>query len=209
MPRHSLKPYALCSLQEAKDYIPAQTLEDVDADRVVTRLINSVSEDIFDYTGGREFLLLSGENPQTRTIELLSDGDRLAVGDMSDFVSITVDGITIDSAGITTRPLRRKPWDPNRELRLDRSYLAGVEFAVTGSFGFPSLPESIRQVCIENVRERFLEDVARESEQFADEQTGRPRRRGRFLASSYETLDDFREGSKGRFRRLGMLQLSR
>jgi hypothetical protein len=134
---------------------------------------------------------LAGGNPQTRSFELASSGSKLAVGDLARLESLSGTSGAIDTSTVVPRPLVRKPWEPIRVLALTSAYRAGSLFQVSGDFGFPFVPDPIRQVCKENVAARFLRDVARFSETFSD-QEGRVILPRGFLRQSYETLDRFR-----------------
>lgn len=176
---------ALVSLAETKDWLERQNL-DTSNDLDLARVINDIS-DRFHEEAEREFKVV-GTNPQTRLFEVGTlgrrqpyyvDGDylgdrnaqrrRIKVGDLTSFTAISIldtDWTTVlESPSLTKvvgRPLNRKPWEPITELefRYDVTSLgAGLRVSVTGNFGFPAVPGTVRQAVLDAIAANMDRDV--------------------------------------------------
>lgn len=158
---HSLGAGLLCEVAEVRSFLQKPT-GDREQDTAIANAIAAASELIHMHTG-REFVAV-GTNPATRLFEI-SDyviTRAIPVGDLSSTPTAvsTVDAYGDAVAALTIAddvlalPLVRKPWQPIEALRirpsaavLSPSYL----LSVTGTWGFPSLPELVKQACIVTV----------------------------------------------------------
>jgi hypothetical protein len=177
---------ALVGLGEAKDWLQSQnidTAEDLD----LVRVINDIS-DRFHQEAEREFKV-DGTNPQTRTfiaeplgntrpwyIDGEYQGDinptrrRIKIGDMAsaptqvqlmDYDWTTVLE-TVALADITALPSPRRASEPITELEFHSdvtSLASGMRVAVTGAWGFPSVPGDVRQAVLDAVAAVMNRDV--------------------------------------------------
>lgn len=163
--------------------IDAPTTEETD---LATRLVNAASDALANLPGvrGREFA--PAVLAETRTFdaeELLVDVDRAAyrrrvaflpIGDASEVDTVTfhyVDGTSAVLAGSdwAELPRRRKAWEPVTELRLEpasASLGSVVTVDVLGDWGFPELPEDVRQAAILTAASWYGRDVSRFSDTF-------------------------------------------
>lgn len=162
---------ALCSLVDVKRWGEVDPAED----DLVVRLIAAVSETIQD-VAEREVRPI-GQNPQTRVFDVRRDPlvpgtsfRELPIGDLASFTAVTVDGTAAAPANVTGLPRTRKGWQPITRLRFGPSVSlpVGAEVAVTGNFGFPAVPERLRQAAIEQVSTLMNRDISKFSDTFVD-----------------------------------------
>lgn len=181
-----LSPIALASVEDVKGYVDLDEIPG-DVDEVVTRLINAASEAIA-LVAGREirpadpspheriFYVRPGHYGATRL------GRNLRIGDLAELDAIGVDDSTLsptDLGYVVALPTPRVyPWQPYTRLRFNGGLLPGTKIAVTGTWGFPQVPEKLRQATIESVDYWVSRDLARYSETFAEENPDRPTRPG-------------------------------
>jgi hypothetical protein len=177
---------ALVGFGETKDWLQSQQI-DTGEDLELVRVINDIS-DRFHKEAEREFKV-SGTNPQTRTFiaepvgrarPWYIDGDyvgdlnpyrrRIKVGDMmsaptqvqlmdSDWTTVLETPALADIAAL---PSPRGAGDPVTELEFHSdvtSMSTGMRVAVTGSFGFPSVPGDVRQAVLDAVAATMDRDV--------------------------------------------------
>lgn len=174
----------LCTVAEVKRD-PAMAAAGTVHDDEITALVLAVTQDFLRDTG-RELVVQSGVNPQTRPVDVGGYWrDRVvAVGDMQGPpTAVTIlaeDGSTVQALTVATDvqayPLTRGPWEPVTHLRFRSS--AGVlrpeyQLSVTGSFGFPMVPDDIRDAVVETVRFRHRQRralTAPSPDQFEDPQ---------------------------------------
>lgn len=74
----------------------------------------------------------------------------------------------IDLADVEASPLNRRPWEPITALVFHRRLDPAHRVDVTGRWGFPLVPDDIRQACIAQVREWYVRDPSRFGEAFAE-----------------------------------------
>jgi hypothetical protein len=177
---------ALVSLAETKDWLQHQSI-DTSNDLELARVINDIS-DRFHQEAEREFKV-DGTNPQTRTFiaepvgrsrPWYIDGDyvgdlnpyrrRIQVGDMaampttvtlmdSDWTTVLE---TVALADITALPTPRRSGEPITALEFHSdvgSLSVGQRVAVTGTFGFPSVPGDVRQAVLDAIAATMDRDV--------------------------------------------------
>jgi hypothetical protein len=177
---------ALVGLGETKDWLQAQQI-DTGEDLELVRVINDISNR-FHQEAEREFKV-DGTNPQTRTFiaepvgrsrPWYIDGDyigdlnpyrrRIDVGDMAamptqvqlmdtDWTTVLE---TVALADITALPTPRRSGEPITALEFHSdvgSLSVGQRVAVTGTFGFPSVPGDVRQAVLDAVAATMDRDV--------------------------------------------------
>lgn len=169
---------ALVTLPEAKDWLNRQNI-DTSNDLELARVINDISERLM-LEADREFVAYTA-NPSMRTFDVPFNGpadpwyvdgtfmgDRnsrrrtIQVGDLASYTDVSVldtDWVTTlasytGASQVRALPLNRKPWEPITSLEINSSAGAlsrGQVVAVTGNWGFPSVPGTIRQACLDGV----------------------------------------------------------
>jgi hypothetical protein len=162
---------ALVTLAEAKDWLNQQGI-DFDEDNELVRVINDLS-DRAHQEAQREFKVV-GSNPQTRDFPVddyalvrgeILIGDATAITQVqlidNDWSSVVE---TVDAADWQARPMVRQPWEPIRRIKLNylngASYLRGGYLVrVTGSWGFPQVPQSVRQAVLDGIAAAVDRDV--------------------------------------------------
>jgi hypothetical protein len=177
-----LSPRALISLADAKAYCKLTTNA---IDDQVTGLINAASEEVHELAQ-REIVAANAEwsgagrdpsapadleiLPELRTWDLSGFDWRrrdLWIEDLQEIVSVSLDGVTVSGANYTLRRDGRDSWRPFERIRFGPNVglvsLPGL-VAVTGRWGFPEIPEALKQSTREIVREKYLRDFARKSD---------------------------------------------
>lgn len=158
-----MKPTDLCSLDDVRDALGLKPEETGD-DEKLHRRISAVSERIARSTGrefvARERAFTDPANPvfgsltdpvTTRTF-IADGGTHLRVGDLRELTSATANGVAADISGWQLLPYTGPPY-PLIEYALASAtrYYSGVKIIITGRFGWPEIPEPIRQACIDQV----------------------------------------------------------
>jgi hypothetical protein len=173
---------ALITLDYAKEYLKTRA-SDEGQDDLIIELINAASTEIHNLAG-REFKPV-GDNPQTRTFDVPASwgawpprSREFFVGDLASFTDVKVNGVSVSLGAVTGLPRNREEWRPIERLRLDNTIVltpsitnygyATVE--VTGAWGFPVVPENIKQACRVTVASWAERDVRAFSEVFNSEE---------------------------------------
>lgn len=168
---------ALVTLAETKAWLKQLSIDTSD-DMDLVRTINAVSERLHQ-EAEREFKVV-GSNPQTRLFDIDAtpsstasyiDGDfrgfigplsrSLPIGDLASATTVTIvdrDWSTVLSTPAASlyalKPLVRQAWEPATEIEFNQSAYplsTGMRVSILGSWGFPSVPEDIRQACLDSV----------------------------------------------------------
>jgi len=177
-----LSPRALCGLDDVKVY-GGFDLQDQGLDSLLIRLINAASAEIHR-VAGREFKP-AGANPQTRTFDVPvrlgfdCQEREINVGDLAAWTSVAVWGAAVGAGDVVGLPRVREEWEPFVKLRFTRlvrwrgvglraSHYVPVD--VTGDWGFPQVPEDIRQACVVTVMVWGERDIRHFSETFSLEE---------------------------------------
>lgn len=146
------------------------------SDVLIQRLLEAASQAIrrFPPCAGREFTVL-GTNPQTRDIDVdpwacSARTVGIPIGDLAsaptavvvqDAYGATVSTLTV-ATDIVLLPLVREPWEPITRLRLRPTVAAlsdSYRLVVTGTWGFPAIPEDVRHACVLTVRAWMRSDA--------------------------------------------------
>lgn len=154
----------LCSVDDVRGFLQKPGT-DTAQDDIISQLITRASRAIMGFTG-REFVV-EGANPQTRTF----DADVYArvattTGIPIDDLQTTPTAVTLADANGTTiatysvaddlvlLPRNRAPWQPIDHIRVRPSAFAPGPYdvlTVSGSWGWPQIPEDVAQACIVTV----------------------------------------------------------
>jgi hypothetical protein len=177
----------LCALADVLRYVPGYVSAD-DTDATLQELITSLSIDAYQDTG-REFTPRA-PNPDTRVFEVdwytleereLEIGDLAQIDDDFELTLSDPDGTvlqTLQEGAYVALPRSRDAWEPITTLKLPRVAVAPAEPAllairrlitITGTYGFPAIPENVRQAIAKLVIVRYLTDVADHGTAFTDE----------------------------------------
>lgn len=180
----TLSPRALIGLDDVKAFANIDPNEDEDDDLLID-LINAASQSFYSLAQ-REFKPIR-TNPQTRTFDLPASSfwsgapwrrAEFFVGDLASFDAVTVNGTTISGGAVTGLPRVREEWQPITRLRFDSTVAVGPSAAsydlalvtVHGNFGFPAVPEDIKQACRVTVASWSERSLKTFSEVFNSEQ---------------------------------------
>jgi hypothetical protein len=147
--------YNLCTLADVKRD-PTLTSVGTTHDDLIAEVITQASLD-FMLEAEREVVVTSGTNPQART-HLMAGYHRdreIPVGDLSttptavtiqDETGATVVTLTVGT-DVELLPRVRRAWEPVTALRLRTSagvLAASYRLVVTGTYGWPSVPQDVR-----------------------------------------------------------------
>jgi hypothetical protein len=177
---------ALVSLAETKDWLK-QLNVDVSSDLRIVSVINDIS-DRFHQEAEREFKPY-GTNPATRSFPIEQTGPTvsryidgvyfgeggpysrfLKIGDLTSFTQVQIIDSTdwttvletVALGKITAYPTVRAPWEPITGLEFLPTVTAlysGMRVAVTGTWGFPAVPGTVRRAVLDAVAWALDTDV--------------------------------------------------
>lgn len=161
---------ALVGLAETKDWLQQQNVATAE-DLELVRVINDVSDRIYYESGGREFV--ARDSGTTRTFDVDLYGYCLYIDDLAVLTTaspaVTISNRygtaikTLNNADVTTYPLNREPWEPITKLEFlmttSPTLYPGARVAVTGTWGFPSVPGNIRQAALDTIAAIMDRDV--------------------------------------------------
>jgi len=195
----------LCALADVLRYVPGYALES-DTDEALETLIAAESRSLHQHTG-REFVAIVGAG-----IRLFEIGPRelrtrrIRIGDCASITTVRVleeDGTTVvatvAAADRESLPRTREEWEPIRQIRLRStttgapSISSGQLLEVAGTWGFPVIPEDVRQACAKLVIVRYMSDVAFEGTAFADAVRESDISIGGLLRSAQEAIAGYSE----------------
>lgn len=176
---------ALVTLAETKDWLQSMSI-DTSQDLDLVRVINAVSQRLIN-EAEREFKVV-GTNPQTRMIAIdvlprrdayCIDGEFIGYGDPSarmfsigDLTSATqVQLVATDWTTVTQtlaptefvlHPMNRQASEPATEIELATTVPGlqlGQRISILGTWGFPAVPEDIRQAALDSIAAIYDRDV--------------------------------------------------
>lgn len=154
---------ALVGLGETKDWLSRKNIDTGDDLKIVQR-INAASERIID-VAGREFKPnTAGLTARSFDVSPYDNGGAFHIGDLATLTSATASFTdlhtgtlvqTLDlTADVVAMPRNRKPWEPIVAFKFLTSatgYQAGNVLNVTGTWGFPAVPEDVKHACMDTV----------------------------------------------------------
>lgn len=175
----------LCVLTDVTALVPGYTAgDDTATDARLTALIAEASRDAMERTQREFTAIVNGTtplNPRSFDVDAtIARRRRLMIGDCAAIASATIkDGQgttvqTVDLAGVVSDPRIREDWQPIGTLwfRPDAAtpapLIPGYVVEISGTWGFPSIPTTIKEAVARLVVVRFLNDVAAVGTQFAD-----------------------------------------
>jgi hypothetical protein len=166
---------ALAGIGETQKWLEDRKIDTGDLSQL-TDLINSASETIYGVSGGREFKPnVAGSatryfdidnwstNFWTRTIRI-SDYSAVSAVTITDEAGTLL--FTLSASDYILLPRTKKPWQPYKYLRIAKlssartQLIDGNVLTITGTWGFPSVPEDIHHACMDAVaymRDRDVE----------------------------------------------------
>jgi energy-converting hydrogenase Eha subunit A len=182
MSRVALSDRALCQPEDVERLVPGFEFDEPTEDAIID-LINQQSEDVQIATG-REITPI-----QTGVTERLFDLDdrqvalrRVSIGDCSTVTAVQIrdqDGTvqeTVTQPAYVLLPRVRQQWEPIRQIWFPAigvptpvsALLCGRVVAVTGTWGFPSIPDAIRGATAKLVLVRYASHPASAGTELAD-----------------------------------------
>ncbi len=159
----------LCSLNDVTSTLGITLTPGENRESLLTRLIKAASEEIYSFTG-REFISATKDywddpiDTETRYYPAEIYGlnrNVIEIGDMmelpTDVQILSVTSPSDDPIPVETNyllyPLNRQFGWPYTVMRLlTKSLRHTDQLAITGKWGFPQVPEDVRNGCIETVR---------------------------------------------------------
>lgn len=204
---------ALIDVEYVTDWLPGT--QDGEDETVLEQLIEAESQAITLRTG-RKFVKDADESvrifdvPVTNTLGLYEP--EIPGGVRDNPVEVLIDDLSAaptlvelrDQNGVLVKtlvvntdyvllPRNRETWQPITAMRFRNtvSVYAGYELHVTGTWGFPSVPEDIKQACRARVAAKFLPSIARVATAFAGEMD-QGFDLSRALAASFQAVDSYR-----------------
>lgn len=176
-----LQPRALCSLLDVCQRAPGYTAgDDPEIDETLNDLIVQESRDFVEATGREVVAMATGP----RTFDLTASNltrRKIRVGDAATVSAVQLfdyDGTT--SLGVIAanlyvlEPRIRDDWQPIRRIwfpyRPGNSILLapGRTLVVTGTWGFPAIPDTVKRAVATLVIARYLTDTAEAGTAFSD-----------------------------------------
>lgn len=171
----------LCTLTDVYTLTPGYVEgDDTATDTTVAALITEQSRDAMERTG-REFTAITGLNPRSFDIDTnILRTRRIQIGDMASLNSVTIKDAqgntveTVDLAGVVTEPRIREDWQPISTLwfRSDAATPASLFLTyvaeISATWGFPSVPTTVKQAVARLTLVRYLNDVAAAGTQLAE-----------------------------------------
>ena len=168
----------LCAIADVVRYVPAYS-SDAQSDELLETLIAAESRSIHQ-TFGREFVAIVGQNPRLFDLTPWNVRQRrVRIGDAAAVTQVRVldeDGTLwqlVAAADWHALPRAREEWEPIRQIRLREksanpaTFSAGQVLEVTGTWGFPVVPEDVRQACAKLVIVRYMSDTDLRGTRFA------------------------------------------
>jgi hypothetical protein len=176
---------ALVGLAETKDWLnnnQIQTGEDID----LVRVINDISDRFYEEADGREFKNFDSTSSATlRTFSVDAGSFNFSpfrIGDLSTAPTLVrildKDGasrLSVPAGDIITYPRFRNPWQPVTHLQFTSDVLQpyGTDvIEVTGVWGFPSVPGTVRQAVLDAVAAAYDRQVEHYRQDYGQKTTG-------------------------------------
>ena len=182
----------LCALADVTRLVPGYTAgDDTNTDATLNELITEQSRDAMERCG-REFTPIEASQPALRSFdvdETVARRRKLYVGDLASAPTLfelkTGAGElaqTLTGASYVLLPRVREDWQPYSTvwLRLDAADAAtlwgfdgwwrgrGLVAEITATWGFPSVPTTVKDAVARLVIVRYLNDVTNQGTEFAD-----------------------------------------
>lgn len=196
-------PRDLCTLAEAKAYVGIDDEEDATAyDDELERLISAASRALSS-AFGREFVAIADDQPEARVFPLdprhvgsriVPIGDLAGEPDLVEVLRRDTGDVVRELAASEYSALPRPRDEVQPVERLDLRFVRLTlhdDLRVTGSWGFPQVPEDVRQATLETVRAWFVRDVRQFSDTFSSEE-GRPTLPRALPSSAFDLAGSYR-----------------
>ena len=171
----------LCTRADVTSYAPGYT-SDATTDALLDRLITAESDTIHRRTA-REFKAISpAVDPRKFDIDDANCRARtIRIGDVSAVTVVklidtdqTTTTQTVTTPNYVLLPRVREEWEPYTSIYFPpgstaaSTLTAGAVLEVTGTWGFPAVPDNIREACASFVLFRYVADVAAAGTRFAE-----------------------------------------
>jgi hypothetical protein len=215
----------LCTLADIAERTPGYEIGDDDAtDDALADFITKESRDFMEVTR-REFTSI-GENPSTRTFDvdwIVVEDRELLIGDAAAITGVVLKGQdgtvlqTLDESGWVLLPRVREDWEPVTSLYFPPLVTSPAFFSwpavqfgpyvpiesprlyceVTGTWGFPAIPDTVKRAVAVIVLLRYLNDAASVGTKLADAADRAELNLAGSLRAAFDTRDRFRVPSIG------------
>lgn len=177
---HSPDSRALCTRADVIRLVPGYS-DDPSTDGVIDDLIQAESQTWHTDTG-REFVAIaSGSSARFFDVDAAASRARtVRIGDAATVTAVEIQSQagtalqTVASGDYVLMPRTRQPWEPITRLWFPpasaspASPLAGYVAKVTGTWGFPTVPDDVRLAVARMALVRYMADVAPRGSRFAD-----------------------------------------
>lgn len=196
---------ALCALVDVLRYVPGYE-SDPNTDEALEALIAAESRTQHQRRG-REFVAITGAGTTIRLFELTARQARTRRARIGDCATITAVRVldedaatlleTVPGTAWEALPRTRQEWEPITQVRLLPAAYGGPALAagrfleVTGTWGFPQIPDDVRQAVAKLVIVRYMSDVAFQGTGFADAVQESEISIGALLRSANEALNGY------------------
>ena len=177
----SLLPRALCALEDVTKRVPGYNPgQDPEIDETLVDLILQESRDFLETTGRELRAMISDTDRTFDVYEQVVERRRIWIGDAATVTGVALrqhDGSliqTLEASAWVAEPRVRDDWEPITRLVFPywtsspAPLYCDTVCVVTGAWGFPMLPDSVRRAVATFVIIRYLSDVAAEGTPFAD-----------------------------------------
>lgn len=199
---HAALSRSLCTLAEVRAYI-GKPVEDRRQDPVLLDLIGAASRAIEQYAR-RQFTLDTSSSARIFIASEAAREDHYRIDDLSAaptaFAVLDADGDSVGTLDVATEleylPLRRRSDEPIEGFRLrPRASLAlagSYRLSITGTWGWPSIPEQIRLAAVQQVREWWRSDMVVGTNTFSDQPQTAPATPRSLSVGTKRLVDPFR-----------------
>ena len=174
MPEEQLSPRALCSVDDVRRLIPNVTDRNTTIEKLIVPEINAESGRI--HRRARREFMPRAANPQTKLFDISAydQAERtVPVGDLTQSAELTVtiedqagallEVVTSGNYVLLPRDGDREPTEPYSEIWFPRAcqvpatyLLAGNVLKLVGHFGYPSIPDELRDECAANCAAKIV-----------------------------------------------------
>lgn len=182
MPHPTLAARALCDLDDVKRLVPGYSFDEA-TDSALIDLINGQSDDVHRDTGRELSPITTGSSARIFDLNTGSyRNGKVPIGDCATITTVElvqVDGTVLDTVAAgdyVTLPRVRASWEPIRWLWFPATGVsspAALSSAdavkVTGTWGFPEIPDGIRVAVAKLVLVGYVADMAASGTELADD----------------------------------------
>jgi hypothetical protein len=218
-------PRDLCTIDDVAQRVPGYTVgEDTETDATLEDFITIESRDFMETTGREITPISPGSSTRVFDVDWIVVEEReLLIGDATDVTAVVLKGQdqtilqTLDSSAWVDLPRVREDWEPVTAIAfpplvVDPAFFSwpAVQWGpyvptesprllceVTGTWGFPSIPQTVTRAVATLVLVRYLNDAAAVGTDFADAADRAELNLAGALKAALDVRDRFRVRSIG------------